>query len=230
MKAQAPKEIQALSSEIDSKKLEIETINTDIERAQAAVAQAENLDRELDALTKKRAEQRAQAFVSRQPADMAELDSQLESLERSSRSIREDGTAAALAIVLLEAKRAEIETHTASLQERRKQAATDWLASRRERAIDRYMELIHSLGPILAEAAAADKARRNFMGVTTSHSAYGEWLLTAIKENVFPYPFTRGKQMPAGNVHPFDWLRDPQLVDRELEKVRGELAAAGFWT
>jgi chromosome segregation ATPase len=228
MKTIVPKEIQALSAEIETKKAEIETINADIERAQLAVAEADGWEREMEALTKKRAEQRAQAFVSRQPADMAELDSQLEALERSNRTVREEGIAAALAISLLETKRSEVESATAALQERRKQATADWLKERSIKAIDRYIEALQSLGPVIAEAAGADHLRRRFEIASSIHREPGLWLLAEIKTNMFPYPFTHAKQAHHGRVHPFDWMRDLELAERESEKIRDELAAAGF--
>lgn len=228
MKTHAPKDIQALSVEIEAKKAEIEVINVDIERAQAAVAEADRLDQDLEALTRKRAEHRALAFVAGKPADMAELDSQLEALERSSRSVREDGTAAALAIAMLEVKRADVEATTAALQEKRKQAIIDWLKERREKAIDRYMDLINSLGPILAEAAGADMLSQKISLLPSSRQEAGTWLLNEIKNGAIPFPFSRGKQMRYGLLSPFEWLRDPDLVERELQKFSSKLAAAGF--
>ena len=114
------------------------------------------------------------------------------------------------------------------LQEKRKQAIIDWLKGRRERAIDRYMDLINSLGPILAEAAGADQLRRRFETDKSVYQEAGTWLLKEIREKALPYPFNRSKQMPHGVVHPFEWLRDPELVEREFKKFSGELASAGF--
>lgn len=114
-----PKAVQDLTAAITAKQRARESIQGDIERAKAAAHKAEQMEAELAALSQQRAARKAQAFISRQSIDLADLDKQLDDLERASRLAREDGVAAALAIDLLQARLAEIEIAIAADDELR---------------------------------------------------------------------------------------------------------------
>jgi hypothetical protein len=172
--------IAALSDEIAAHQAKITELDEDIARAGVAVEAATRLDAELDALTRKRAEHKAAAFVARQPADMAALDEELLALESSTRAVREDGDAAALAIELLQAQRADVMEALRQAEASRKHAVDEWLLDHRDSEIQAYIAAINQAGPHAGEAAAADLARaRLFPGhrLGGRHNSYGQLLL-----------------------------------------------------
>ena len=80
MKVTIPKEIADLGQRITVAQQERDTIAADIARAEEASQQAERITAEIEAVSRKRAQQKAMAFISRQPADLAELDKQMDEL------------------------------------------------------------------------------------------------------------------------------------------------------
>lgn len=164
MKTAVPKEVVAFTADIRAKRQSIEQHRTDIERAGTAAREAERIAGEIQALSDKRALAKAQAFIEGVEADVAELDRQEAELEKASRRSREDGKAGALAVQLLEGKIARAEADIARLEEDRKAKTLEWLSGLRERAIDKYMAALQALGPIVAEAMAAESARRAVTG------------------------------------------------------------------
>lgn len=231
MKVTMPKEITELSTRIEAARSEAETIRADIQRAEQAVQQAEGIASEIEAVSRKRAEQKALAFVSGKAADLAELDRQMADLERANRSALEDGTAASLAIAMLTEKLAQQESAVIELESERHALALEWLAGFREKAIDRYIKALNDLGPVLAEAIAADRAR-NTLGVRGESTA--GYLVKALNtKEALPIPHARlveRQGMPAGIVvmdKPIAWLRDDTLGDREHAQLIAELRSAG---
>lgn len=228
MKVTMPKEITELSVRIDAARSEVETTRADIQRAEQAVQQAEGIAAEIEAVSSKRAEQKALAFVSRQPADLAELDRQMADLERANRSALEDGTAAAMATAMLAEKLAQQESTVAELDEARRSLAIAWLEDRREKAIDRYIKALVDLGPIVAEAMAADRAR---VSLGNALRQYGIWLRDSFKTNAPPMPHHKmlpNKFIPTLPVYPVSWLRDSTHGDAEHEQFIAELKSAGL--
>ncbi len=226
-----PKAVQDLTAAITAKQRERESIQVDIERAKSAARKAEQLEAELAALSQQRAQRKAHAFISRQSVDLADLDKQLDDLERASRLAREDGVAAALAIDLLQTRLAEIEIAIAAAGEQRQALVLSSLVDRREKAIDRYIKALVDLGPIVAEAAAVD--------ITLSRlghhvNATGTWLLKKLRSDCLPVPHARHverQNAPLGLVildPPIPWLRDLALGDKDHAAMIAELQEAGI--
>lgn len=238
MRITMPKEINELSASIAAARSEVDITRQNIARAEQAVKQAEGITAEIEAVSRKRAEQKALAFVTGKPADLAELDRQMHDLERANRSALEDGTAASLAVAMLTEKLAQQESVVTELEGARHTQALEWLASVREKAIDRYIKALNDLGPVLAEAVAADRAR-NALGVRGDSTA--EWLLKALstKTEALPIPFYRmverkeeylaSSNFPLPKIYdkPIAWLRDDTLGDREHAQLIAELQTAG---
>lgn len=238
MKAAIPKEITDLSERITVAQRERDTITADIARAEEAAQQAERITAEIEAVSRERAERKALAFVSRQPADLAELDKQMAELERANRSALEDGTAAAMAAAILKEKLAQQEKAVVELEGERHAQALEWLDGCREKAIDRYIKALCDLGPVLAEAVAADRARfaLGFRGESVT-----DHLLKALRvEAALPVPFRHmverkddnqasgGWPWPKIYDKPMVWLRDSTLGDREQAQFLAELQGAGL--
>lgn len=238
MKVTIPKEITDLGQRITAAQQERDTIAADIGRAEEAAKQAERITAEIEAVSRERAERKAMAFVSRQPADLAELDKQMEELERANRSALEDGTAAAMAAVMLKDKLAQCEEAVTSLTEQRRQLALSWLDDRREKALDRYIKLLDDLGPLVAEMRAADKARRalGYFPAYPGFSSPSEWLLAALRDSdTLPVPSSRHVPVNPDNpmlkdvmASPVRWMRAPDFADREFEQIIAELQGAGL--
>lgn len=231
MRITMPKEINELSASIAAARSEVDITRQNIARAEQAVKQAEGITAEIEAVSRKRAEQKALAFVTGKPADLAELDRQMHDLERANRSALEDGTAASLAVAMLTEKLAQQESVVTELEGARHTQALEWLASVREKAIDRYIKALNDLGPVLAEAVAADRAR-NALGVRGESTA--AYLVKALNaKDALPVPHARlveRQGMPAGIVvmdKPIAWLRDDTLGDREHAQLIAELQSAG---
>lgn len=231
MKVTMPKEITELSARIAEAHSEIHITRQNIARAEQAVKQAEGITAEIEDLSRKRAEQKALAFVSGKPADLAELNRQMEGLERANRSALEDGTAASLAVTMLTEKLAQQEDAISEMERARHTQALEWLTSVREKAIDRYIKALNDLGVVLAEAVAADRAR-DALGVRGESTA--RYLVKALNTmEALPVPHARlieRQGMPAGIVvmdKPIAWLRDDTLGDREHAQLIAELLSAG---
>ncbi len=208
MKMVLPKELIDLSAAIARKQGECDAIRADLERAAIASTAAEEITAELAALSQRRAELKAQAFISRQPADLTELDAKEEKLERASRSAREDGTAAAIAITLLNSQLEEAEIAIQQITEQRRELALKWLEDRRERALDRYVKALNDLGPIIAEAGAADLARGP---LGDFNRRPGSWLLAEWRTTPLPIPGSHMEYWDANRERPkmpIAWRRD----------------------
>ena len=227
-----PKAVQDLTAAITAKQRARESIQGDIERAKAAAHKAEQMEAELAALSQQRAERKAQAFISRQSIDLADLDKQLDDLERASRLAREDGVAAALAIDLLQARLAEIEIAIAADDEQRLALVLSSLVDRREKAIDRYIKALVDLGPIVAEAAAVDLT----LSRLGHHvNATGSWLLKEL-HNAGCLPVPRARHVERQNAPqglfildpPIPWLRDLALGDKDHAAMIAELQEVGI--
>jgi hypothetical protein len=232
MKTAMPKAITDLSERITAAKHECDTIAADIGRAEEAAKQAERITAEIEAVSRERAERKAMAFVSRQPADLAELDKQMAELESANRSALEDGTAAAMAAAMLKEKLAQQEKAVAELESERHTLALEWLAGCREKAIDRYIKALSDLGPVLAEAVAADRACHD---LGARGESIAEHLLKAMhQEDALPVPWRRRIQRegtPPGITlmdPPFGWWRDDTLGDPEHAQFLYELRGAGL--
>lgn len=238
MKITIPKEIADLGQRITVAQQERDTIAADIARAEEAAKQVERITAEIEAVSRERAQRKAMAFVSRQPADLAELDKQMDELERANRSALEDGTAAAMAAVMLKEKLAQCEDAVTSLTEQRRQLALAWLDDRREKALDRYIKLLNDLEPLVAEMRAADKARSalGYLPPFPGSSSCSEWLLAAMRNgDALPVPSSRHVPVNPDNpmlkdvmVSPVRWMRAPDFADREFEQIIAELQGAGL--
>jgi seryl-tRNA synthetase len=218
---------------------EAEKIKGDIERAREAVQEAEGFQAQIDAVSRKRAEAKAHAFVEGKKADTKELDKQEADLERASRQAKEDAAAAVLAIELLQEKLARVEAEIATLSDHRRQLTIDWLIDRRDKAIDRYIAAIVALEQHVIEAAAADQVRRSLDPGVAQHGKYrfiGEAMLKNALTCNFALPRTHYVARREGLDildPPVPWLVShyptgkPQHRDRtheilqELEAARG---------
>lgn len=238
MKITIPKEIADLGQRITAAKQERDTIAADIARAEEASQQAERITAEIEAVSRERAQRKAMAFVSRLPADLAELDKQMAELESANRSALEDGTAAAMAAAMLKEKLAQCEEAISNFTEQRRQLALSWLDDRREKALDRYIKLLDDLGPLVAEMRAADKARTalGYLPAYPGLSSPSEWLLAAVRSgDTLPVPSSRHVPVNPDNpmlkdvmVSPVRWMRASDFADREFEQVIAELQGAGL--
>ncbi len=231
MKVSMPKEISELSTRIAAARSEVDVTRQGISRAEQAIQQADGITAEIEAVSRKRAEQKALAFVSGKPADLAELDGQMADLERANRNALEDGVAAAMALEMLTEKLAQQEQALAALTEERHTRALEWLSGCREKAVDRYIKALNDLGPVLAEAVAADRAcvDLGFRGESPA-----EHLLKALRhKDALPVPWHRRVEregVPLGITlldAPITWLRDTTLGDCELEQFVAELLSVG---
>lgn len=224
-----PKDILAITTEIRAKRAAIEQHRKDIDRAGEAAREAERLEGEIQALSDKRARIKAEAFIAGTKADIAELDKQEEQLEKASRRAREDGKAGALAVQLLEEKIAEHQAEITRLEEGRTAKTVEWLTARREAAIDQWNAALNALGPIVAEALAAEAARRRF--VPNPH--YREDPLAGAQAIVFGLPMRRGSwvSLSSGDSRwtpePLDWGHDQKPGKREHDQLISELTDAG---
>ncbi|MGN6728604.1 MAG: hypothetical protein ACTHJG_02090 [Rhodanobacteraceae bacterium] len=226
-----PKQIHEFTAAIQAKQSKIEQCRADIERAGAAAREAERLESEISALSDKRALIKASAFIAGTKADHAEIDRQEAELEKASRKAREDGKAGALAIVMLNESIAAIESEIGDLTEQRKAAAQKWLDQRSEAAIDRYIGALQDLGPILAEAVAADMVRRRLAG------DYWPGLAGFFKDHSWnlPIPYEKQVQVPGREEGvrrtPIEWTyRKSLLGDAECGQISNELKEAGVLT
>jgi hypothetical protein len=228
MKIALPKEVLALGAAIRTSRQMIEQHRVDINRANAAAGEAERLNGEIEALSRKRAEHKALAFVAGKPADLAELDRKQDELERASRQAREDGVAAALAVTMLEAKIADIEAEVEQLAEQRKAKTLEWLAAQRESAIDKYLSALSAIGPIIADAMAAEAARRTIAQI----GFRGDDPLAEVKAGVYALPKARGKweKLQSGNdrwvPEPIDWVADREHGKHERDQLFAALTDA----
>ncbi len=213
MKITLPKPITELSVAIAGYQAEADRRHEDIKRASDAFARAERLTGELEALTQRRAQLQAEAFISRKPADLSEIDAQEEKLEHASRAARADGRAAEIAIAMLNAQLEELATKIEQASEERRKLALDWLEDRRERALDRYIKALADLGPIIAEAAAADGVRGEF-GDFNENRRHGAWVRQEWRKTEVPIPSTRMEQL---NVCGQTRTRTPLAWRRELD-------------
>lgn len=228
MKLALPKEVLALTSEIRTKRQTIEKHRADIDRANAAAGEAERLNGEIEALSLKRAEHKAMAFVSGKPADLAELDRKQDELERASRQAREDGVAAALAVTMLEAKIADIEAEVEQLAEQRKAKTLEWLAAQQEKAVDQWLDALRALGPIAADALAFQSARRR-----VSDEPYrGDNPLEDAQRAIGLVPRWRASWEERPNnmsrwvPEPIDWVADREHGKRERDQLFATLTDA----
>lgn len=232
MNAKLPKEITALTAQIHDLEARIETARADIDRAGAAARDAERLEGELSALSDKRARVKAEAFIAGTKADIAELDRQEAELEKASRRAREDGKAGALAVQLLEEKIAEHEAEIARLEEDRKSKAVEWLTAQREKAVDQWLDALSALGPIVADALAAEAARRALgAGVfrggddpfkRAQHGSHALRLLSG-RRTFEEAPGNNGRWSPP----PIVWVDDQEHGKRERDQLIAEITAAG---
>jgi hypothetical protein len=120
------------------------------------------------------------------------------------------------------------------LEEQRRGLVLTWLVERREKAIDRYMKALMDLGPIVAEASAADRAHHRFGDYSVGA---GAWILGNLREVEFPVPSSRRISNPPSDMDPWAhtrvgrspifWPRDPSHGNSELEEILAELLAAG---
>jgi hypothetical protein len=112
----------------------------------------------------------------------------------------------------------------AALEEQRREAVLNWLAARRERAIDRYLKALDDLGPIVAEINSSDRARSRFGDFNDS---FGLQLLRNFRKSDVPIPQSRKIQKPYGFHTPIAWLSDETHGNNELEQIFAELEAVG---
>lgn len=230
MKTNLPKEVTALTAQIHDLETRIKTARADIDRAGEAAREAERLEGEIQALSDKRARIKAEAFISKTKADIAELDRQEAELEKASRRAREDGKAGVLAGQLLEEKISEHQAEITRLEEDRKAKTIEWLTAQREKAVDRWFDALSALGPIIADELAFESARRCVVG--------GQFRLDDIFKNakggVLGLPNPRGawekreglnndRWVPA----PIDWITDQEHGKPERDELVAALTEAG---
>ncbi|MFM0213748.1 hypothetical protein PQQ96_40905, partial [Paraburkholderia sediminicola] len=123
------------------------------------------------------------------------------------------------------------------------------LESRREIAIDEYVEAVEKLAPIFAKMISADRMIRKIGEAGAARQLPGEALLERLRLERLPIPWDRsGKERPIRGARgwapgmfeaaePYmkfepvlaepSWLRDDTLIDASLESLAGELRAAG---
>lgn len=231
MKATLPKEIRALTAAIAGFQAEVDRRHADIERAGEAFTRAEHLTRDLEALAERRAQLQAEAFIQRTQADLSQIDAEEQELESASRAARADGRSAEIAIGILNKQLAELATRIEQATEERRQLALTWLEERRERAMDAYIKALTDLGTIVAEAAAADKARSSLGDIKWRQRA-GSWLLDEWGQIGLPLPVSR--QIALGDPqwpryhNPITWPRDGKSYDAEFGALQELLREAGL--
>jgi len=112
----------------------------------------------------------------------------------------------------------------AALEEQRRQLALRWLDDRRERAIDAYIKALTDLGPLIAEAAAAD-AVRAALGDLNEPRRTGAWLRQAWRNTDIPIPASRMEQLNIGGVmHPRTPLAWRRVADHSTDARESLLA------
>lgn len=227
MKISIPKEVTGLTGEIRTRRAAIEQHRADIERANEAATKAQQFEADLAALSDKRAKIKAEAFISGKPADLKELDRQEAELESASRRAREDGKAGAMAAEMLQAKITDTEAEIEQLEEQRKAKTLEWLAAQREKAIDRWLDALSALGPIVAEALAFESARRQIVGghhvedsLKKAQSAVGA--VPRGRATLEERPLNQSQWVQA----PIDWIADREHGKREREQLFAELTDA----
>lgn len=224
-------QIAAFSTAINARLAKIAEIDADILRATEATLEADKIHGELEALSNKRAELKARAFVEKNVADTTALDKEEKSLERAGRQAVEDGQAARMAIGMLEVSRAETQTEIESLSGQRKEVVVAWLANRRDLAIKRYVAALGDLGTPLAEAFAVDMLLAE---IDARDKQTGNWLLKQVRAGglVIPhsYKVVRPGREGAEPIYdePFTWLRDQTHGDKERALLVSELYKAGM--
>lgn len=218
MKTALPKEVLALAAKIRDRRHAIEQHRADIERMKTKAEEADQLNAEMEALRQKRAEHKAVALVAGKPADLKELDAKQDALEHASRQAREDGVAATLAITMLETKISDIEAEIEKLAEQRKAKTIEWLAAQREKAVDRWLEALGALGPIVADALAFEAARRSVVG---GFFRIDDVFKTA-KAGVFGLPNPRGRWEKRDGLNNDRWIRASIGWDADQEHGKPE--------
>lgn len=224
-------QIAAFSTAINAGLARIAEIDADILRATEATLEADKIHGELEALSNKRAELKARAFVEKTVADTTALDKEEKSLERAGRQAVEDGQAARMAIGMLEGSRAETQAEIESLSGQRKVVVVEWLTNRRDLAIKRYVAALGDLGAPLAEALAVDKLLAE---IDARDNQTGSWLLNQVRAGglVIPhsYKVVRPGREGAEPIYdePFSWMRDQTLGDSERDLLASELCKAGM--
>lgn len=219
------------SAVINAGLAKITEIGADILRATEATQEASKIRGELEALSRQRAELKARAFVDKTVADTAELDKQEKALERAGRQAVEDGQAAAMAITMLEERRAEVQAEIDSVSGQRKDVVIAWLADHRDQAIKRYIAVLSDLGAPLAEAYAADKLLAE---IDARDVQAGIWLLKQVRADGIPVPHAykvaRSGREGSEPIYdaPFTWFRDEALGDLEAAQLMGKLREAGL--
>ncbi len=226
----ALQKITELSAILSAGQSKIDQHQADILRATTATLEAEKISAELAALSRQRAELKAQAFVAKTVADTTELDKQEKALERASRQAIEDGVAAEIAIGMLEQQINATQAELNSVAELRKQTAVAWLVDRREQAIDRYIAILKDMGQPLRDAKAVDV----LLAALGNHDGTGDWIWKQIRHRGLVVPFSRMIERANSPTTepiydmPFAWLQDSDLGAAEASKMAEDLRYAGL--
>jgi hypothetical protein len=121
----------------------------------------------------------------------------------------------------------------AGLQEQRRVAVLEWLEDQRETAIDSYIAALQAIGPLLAPAIAADRARSKF---GDDQLAPGAWIRSRLRAQNFPVPANRAipptdailaNNPWASGTSPIIWMHEETLGDIEHDQILAQLQAAG---
>lgn len=225
------KKISELSAIVVAGEAKIEQHRTDILRAIQATLEAQKIADELTALSRKRAELKAQAFFSKTTADTSELDKQEKALERAGRQAVEDGQAAELAIEMLQEQINTTEEELGGVQEDRKQLTVQWLKDHRHKAIERYIAALNALGQPLADAFAVDQLLNS---LDARDLQTGDWLLRKVRNIGIAVPHSYKIERPGrqGQSEIYDvpvaWFADESLGLAEAAALRKELREAGL--
>ncbi|AOA06901.1 hypothetical protein [Pseudomonas sp. TMW 2.1634] len=225
-----PEKISELSKAISEGAARIEQINSDIQRAEAASQVAATIATQLGELSRERAERKAMAFVSNTTADVADLNTREQELERASRQAIEDGQAATIAIGLLIEKRGGVVAEVKQLTQERHALTVEWLKELRHDAINRYIQVLVDIGAPLADALAADRAL-HALGA-------GEYLASGMIKRIriadFAIPNSYKVRRSTSGIEildaPVPWLRDGTLGNIETKALADELREAGLRT
>jgi hypothetical protein len=223
------REVKKISQQIADKQAELTVLEDDKARCQKAATAGDRTVQLLDRLRRRKAEIEAEAFVANKTADTVTIDAEILGLEEGTSKVLADSRAALLALDLLEAKHVAGLQLISELDEKRLQTALDWLAERRNAALDAYEKALNDLGPVIAEAAASDAIRAR-LGDSKQNS--GAWLRNALREQTFPIPPSRldRSAVPAwsAGVTPILWQRDIEHGAAEKDEILVELAQAGL--
>jgi hypothetical protein len=154
----------------------------------------------IEELKRRRNEEMAQAFVDKREPNIAQLSDEITVAETENTQVMENGRTAQIAIELIEKRSSGLQNQISTLDVQRTELAVSELERQREAAIDRYVQIVASLGPVIADFVAADRMtcrlmeRRLSAGGAVHRELPGEYLYSRLKKERLPLPWDRTNQ------------------------------------